>query len=234
MARKFLDIHVEGFKNEDELKRIAEERIPCYLFIIPGRLGTDYYPDNAVEWIGRCLEKKAILGQQGLNHTCRNKHDFSDKAHEMWCPYGRALSLEEQREIMGNGREILKRFFGKTPLLFVPPNHLYDRTTLEAADETGYYFFGERALINVHPYPFGRNLIVEPEVKIGKDGKLVYVHYGDIDNNREAYEKVVENARRGADIIIHRNPPVNRKLNFQLVRGMKYLWDLKNLPGRIK
>ena len=267
MKRTYLNIHLEGMDdNGEKLKRILDENIPCAISIAPetlrkGGIYSEQYPylPGFVDLIGEVVNKPGnILGQQGNIHKCKHKHTIVDPYHENSCLYNKSLSIDEQREIMQKGNETLLQLLGKKAEMYLAPNHQGDFTTLDAACEERYPLFSIRGLKVLTPllykgYDFhAQNLLVVPEVKLGQQGNFFYVHYDEIEKNRQAFEKVVKNANSfyciGVDFSMHDKYFRGYKLidthqlntdldiikkNMRATNKRKFLRDIKNLPRRI-
>jgi hypothetical protein len=131
-----------------------------------------------------------IWAQEGYRHCCGvcfNKRENNsgkgyDPYHEHVCLDGHAQSLDEQVEIIGKGKELIKKELGITSIIYCPPNHLYNKDTLEAAKQNGFelfltrngfdYFFPNKIEL---PCYVENGLLVFPETKVGKSPiKMVY------------------------------------------------------------
>lgn len=241
-----MDIHLEGiektsFENGDVLhllEEISDRKISVALSLPPWM--EDYWKENNAEVIKQVRKIVRIpgnvLGQQGNTHKCRKGHVCVDEWHENRCPYGGSPRKEEQRELMETGRQRLIDLIGVSPQLYVPPNHLFNHNTLEAASEMGYKFFAVKAVIPLQPYRFG-NLIVIPERDLTKgqlNGAAAYIHYDEIDANKDHYREAV---RRASPLDKVRPEFVNPDkifLNNSLVLGWKVMRDVIKLPKRLK
>ena len=264
MDKKYLDIHLERMDDKGEkLKRILDENMPVAISVCPETLRKNgiyskQYPylPRFVDLIGEVVSRRGnILGQQGNMHKCRHKHRFVDPWHENYCLYSRPMNGEEQRELMEEGKETLKKLLGKSPEMYVPPNHLWDFTTLSVANCMRYPFFAIRGVKTNEPLLYkndGVNTLVLPEVKINENAHFHYIHYDEIEKNQEAFEEVVKNARSfnsiGIDFSLREkyfgksykiNPkPLARDLETIRKNGTatiikKLLRDVRNLPGRV-
>ena len=152
---------------------------------------------EALELIKEIVKRpNSILGQQGYTHKCKYNHTFADPWHEFYCLWGKRISKEEQREWMKRGRDELEKLIGVTPELCSPPNHYFDRTTLDVAESLGYKYFSNQAVIPLKPHKFGKMLIV-PEGNLVrkeiKDRDVVYVHTDQIYAHEEDFNNIIEN-----------------------------------------
>lgn len=264
MTKKFLDIHLEGMDdNGEKLKRILDENIPIAISVCPetlreGGIYSKQYPylPKFIDLIGKIVSRRGdILGQQGNIHKCKYKHRFADPWHENYCLYNKPLSADEQRDLMEKGRETLVKLLGKSPEMYVPPNHLFDFITLKIANEMRYPFFIIKGVKTDEPLLYENddiNTLVLPERKISEKGYFHYIHYDEIKKNPEDFEKVVRNARSfhniGIDFSMHEKyfgefyDPNLKQLNkdLKIIRKnstatiiRKLLRDIKNLPTKI-
>ena len=269
MNKKYLNIHLEGMDdNGQKLQRLLSEDIPCAISIAPetlrkgGMYATQYpYLPGFVDLIGELVNKSGnILGQQGNMHKCGHRHLITDSYHENRCPYHKSLSVDEQREIMQKGRETLIKLLGKKPEMYVPPNHLFDLNTLDAACLEDYDFFTMRGIKTLNPllhkmdvfHP--KNLLIVPEVKLKQKGHFFYIHYDNIEKNKQEFEEVVKNASSFHNIgigfsmkkyfvLTNLGPQIDRILlamdqeiiekNIEATDNRKILRDIKNLPKRL-
>jgi len=234
---KFIDIHFEGFDRKDELVRIVQHKIPCAISIAPYSLregGKEYgwYSVEIIDLIRQALQNKVILGQQGDIHKCRFNHVFVDPWHENSCLYHEDLMGEEQAELMKRGRETLERVFGKSPEIYIPPNHLYNFMTRLIAEEMGFKFFAERGISQRKPYQRGK-IIVIPEVKIGENGEIVYIHYDEIAGKKQGYEKAMREATSFSEIKPEKVSMWEEDRNYEQVLRRKKLRDVVLFPRNL-
>ncbi len=269
MKNQYLNIHLEGMDdNGEKLRRIHDENIPCAISIAPETLRekgiySKQYPylPAFVDFIRKIVNKPGnILGQQGNMHKCKHRHRITDSWHENSCPYHKSLSVEEQRKIMRDGNETLFRLLGKRAEMYVPPNHLFNQNTLDAACEEKYPFLIMRGLTIIDPLLYQRtiyddnDILVVPETKFRNLGSFKYVHYDGIKNNELEFEEAVGNAgsfkdiRKNFDIQKHyidtkfgpKPDPITLEKHFLIIEHnrkatnkRKILRDIKNLPRRI-
>lgn len=186
MAAKNLDIHLEDMDDDGEkLELILDRNIPCALSIVPDFLRQGKYDDRTLSLIEDIVRRKgSLLGQQGNTHLCGvYHHESSDSNHENYCMYGPELNQTEQGELMQEGKETILRYLDISPELYVPPNHLFDETTLQVAEFLGYEYFAERGIVDPRCYARGRMKIM-PEFKLGSPGSwygnVLYTHYDKI------------------------------------------------------
>jgi hypothetical protein len=239
MELKFLDIHFEavneGKGRLEELQKIVEQGIPCAISIAPYTLEQQWYDETTIDLLNKAFKQGAILGQQGYGHKCRYEHRFSDPWHENYCPYHGEFSRQSQVKTFKQGRETLLKHFEKQPELYVPPNHLYGQETLAIASNLGYKFFVERGLSQKKPYKYKYgDMIILPEVKLGKKGIIFYVHYDKIKEKQEDYDEVSSAA---CDFSWIKPQEVSRRAiskNQRKVRKRKILRDVVKLPIKIK
>ncbi len=227
-----LNIHFEKWNNLEWLQRIAELSIPVTFSFAPYTLTQGWYTDEILDFVGYILhEKNGRLGQQGLNHKCKHKHKFIDPWHENDCLYHPELSKVEQKQIMLKGKMILEQLFWKNVTVYVPPNHMFGKNTLEAAAEIGYEFFTDNAFVPIQPYIYG-DMIVVPESKPNfAYHDRVYVHYDEMDVFADDLNYFI---KKGIEDMSSVKPRKVDNLVIRTNRQMKYAYkvlrDLKNLP----
>jgi hypothetical protein len=96
------------------------------------------------------------LGQHGLRHemTVRGKLEFYE--------FGPERSLEQQSRDIAEGRGLLRRRLGETPVpVFTPPRHRYDRNTLKALAQQDFSIFSASSYLKPQhrlAYGLGRAL----------------------------------------------------------------------------
>jgi len=200
-----LDIHVENlnpkdFFNGDKTKIISdilEDNIPVALSFSPWQepIWKDQNPVLFELFKEAVNRENSVLGQQGLNHKCKYGHTLADPWHENYCLWNEKLNYDQQIDFMTKGKNRLEEIFEKEVELYVPPNHQFDKTTLEVAADMGYKLFADKAMISLKSYKFGNMLIVpERDLEDGKfDCDAVYIHYDEIDIVRDNYDEVVGN-----------------------------------------
>jgi len=241
--KKHLNIHLEGMDdNGEKLKEILDQDMPVAISIAPetfrkeGIYKNQYpYLLRYTDLIGEIVSRNgSVLGQQGNLHKCKYPHRFADPWHENFCLYGKDLTGDEQRELMGKGKETLLKLFGKSPELYVPPNHMFDLTTIKVAGDMDYDFFAERGIVLNEPYKMG-GMIILPETKFSELGDIKYVHYDEIEKNRNYFEAIMKKSGFSSlDSIETRE--VSPELctdNLIKIRRRKFLRDFIKFPKRI-
>ncbi len=203
-----LDIHIESCDDEGErLMRLAEIGKPFSISPVPilflpkhDVFKTGIYPSdlayskeivNVLKKLAR--DKNVTFGQQGFSHYCTEcfkEKEKKDSWHENMCLYG-VKSLGEQIEFMFEGKRLIEDVLGVSPVLYVPPNHQYDKNSIIAAQKLGFDFFATRRLMELSPYKKG-SLIVLPESRLGQTGEIIYTHYDETANEFERYLEVVK------------------------------------------
>jgi len=250
----FLDIHFEGMDdNGAKLREILDRDIPCALSIAPYTFRKGWYDDDVLGLAYDAVRREgSVLGQQGNMHKCKHKHRFVDPWHENHCLYGWSLSKDEQRELIEKGRETLKKRLGVNPEMYVPPNHQFNMATLDVAIQMKYKVFAIRGLKTSEPLTYANvhgPIVVLPEVKLSNDGTTHYVHYDEIENQREQYEKALESVIPFSGIRVNfpengspnRNSIIRRMLdddlrdikrNLGATNRRKFLRDVWRFPAR--
>lgn len=203
----FLDIHLESCDDKGErLMRMAELRKPFSVSVVPVlflpkhevfKAGI-YTPDlayskeiiNILKKLAR--SKNVFFGQQGFSHYCPECLKNEKRPHhENMCLYGKTKSVNEQIEFMSKGKEVIEKVLRVSPILYVPPNHQYDKNSIIAAQKLGFNFFAVRRLIEIFPYR-KKNLVILPEARLREKGELVYAHYDETTNEFERYLEIVK------------------------------------------
>jgi len=241
-----LDIHLEGIKPESfrdrKVTHIFEDILANNTPVI-----VSLPPCLEQTWLSQCPQiieltkevvkrKGSALGQQGLNHKCKNFHRFADPWHENSCIWYHSPAAQEQEEFMKKGREQLEKLTGQIPSVYVPPNHYFNQDTLEVAEQMGFKFFMDRALISLQPYSH-KNMIVVPEADLTRKTPEVsahYIHYDEIDSYLTNYVQTLVNAEPVTNI--KSSPPQKnkQKLNRFLVTSAKIARDFLKAPKHFK
>lgn len=235
-----LNIYLQGldeknFKDGDitqYLREISEKKIPVCLSFVPAReeYSTNPLFDYKIRTLTRnILDNGGILGQQGFLSKCPNEHKYRDPWHENWCWKG-AISAEAQREFMEKGRKKLKELTGFFPDLYSPPNHYFDETTLKVAEEMGYRFFADKAMIDIQPYTYGKMLVVphgELEPTRVRATAAIYTHLDRILESEDSYKKVLAEAVPFSDLRSEESSAFAKKTNEFLKYGYKRARDVK-------
>jgi hypothetical protein len=242
-----INIHIEGlnqnrFENGDNssiLQSLLDNKTPVALSFSPWQ--EFIWKNENPEFFNiakKVLEINGnVLGQQGLNHKCKNKHMYADQWHENRCLWRPRLSYREQKEFMLEGRARLSNVFNKMPELYVPPNHYFDNTTLEVASDMGYRFFSEISAIPLKPFRV-ENMLVVPEgnLKMGNvlGRKAIYIHYDEIESCRVLFDSISNSSIPLNSISPERYSSSRWLLNEFLKYSRKYLRDTNRVLKRQK
>jgi len=242
-----LDIHIESCDDEGErLMRIAElgksfSISPVPVLFLPKHdvFKTGIYPPdlayskeivNTLKKLAR--NKNVFFGQQGFYHYCTEcfkEKEKKDSWHENMCLYG-MKSLGEQIEFMFEGKRVIEEVLGVSPILYVPPNHQYDKNSIIAAQKLGFDFFAVRRLIELSPYKKG-SLIVLPESRLGETGEIVYAHYDETANDFEKYLEVVKQSNSLYAITPTKQSELDIQENYKQMLFVKKRRDAKKIPA---
>ncbi len=249
---RFLDIHLEYCDdNGRRLEKIAEFGKPFGISVVPvlllpehesfknGIYPSDYYyPDRIVD-ILRELAKEdfVVFGQQGFAHYCTEclKTEFKDGGkrefkrdlwHENSCFYKKEKSVEEQIEFMKKGKEVIEDKLKVSPLIYCPPNHMFDNNTKTAAEELGYEFFAVKGILSLAPYREGK-LKILPERKVWQNGDVFYTHYDQMNEEFCKYLRIIESSTLILDDFFS-DKTSKAWLNEKLISVYKTLRDVKN------
>lgn len=250
----FLDIHLEYCDDKGErLRKIAETGKPFNLSPVPGLLlpehevfkngvyPSDYYYSNEIVDVLKSLVKhnpNVTFGQQGFLHYCTNCYEkfmknggrkgkgWPDPWHENKCLYGRTKSINEQIEFMSKGRKVIEDVLGVSPIIYIAPNHQYDKNTKKAVEELKYKYFGDRAILNILPYKEGNLIILPEKEELKKNAEIFYTHYDRMKENFLDYLELLNRSTSLGDITLSEKPKFKTALNYQLLTKRKQLRDI--------
>ncbi len=236
----FLDIHLESidrksFSGGNVLRRLMDlyhHEVPVVLSLPPWM--EDYWKKEnpAVIEVVKTLVKRpgSFLGQQGNMHKCKYDHTVADPWHENSCFYNAPLSKEEQGRLMWEGKERLEKLIGEKPALYVAPNHQFDETTLDVAENLGYRYFADLKLLPVKPYYHGSMLVVpEAPIKKGMTSFGNYIHYDEIDRHFKNFSNAVIMATPLSMLKGESSPDILWTPNRALKNSYKLARDAKRL-----
>lgn len=152
--------------------------------------------ENADFWlyVKQLQESGWVVALHGYQHVYTKKkggmfplNDFSEFA---------GVSYEKQRDMLEKGREIMEAH-GVVTDIFMAPAHSYDRNTLEALKQTGFYRitdgFGKRPYrwLGMDFYPISFRL--ENSLKKDKGFTTMVVHTNTInEKDMEKYRRILE------------------------------------------
>jgi hypothetical protein len=145
-ARIFIrDDDVDGLTPEFQrfFQLFYDRQIPVSYQIIPERLTQD-----CADFLLAARAKRpdlVELGQHGLRHqmTVRGKVEFYE--------FGPERSFEQQSQDIAEGRGLLRKRLGETPVpVFTPPRHRYDRNTLKALAGQDFSIFSASSYLKPH------------------------------------------------------------------------------------
>ncbi|MFH1290561.1 MAG: DUF2334 domain-containing protein [Nanoarchaeota archaeon] len=241
-----IDIHLEGIERRNFLRsdrtrllrEILYRNVPVVLSLPPWM--EDYWnrkDSKVIDLVSEIVSRDGnVLGQQGNTHKCPREHVLVDPWHENYCIWRGGLSEEQQRELMETGRERLEKLIGVKPMLYVPPNHQSDWTTLRVANKMGYWYMVDKAMIPLRPYASG-NLIVVPEGDLRREdmrSAATYIHYDEIDRHRVYYSEAVRAAQPVAEIEAQPVSGLRIAINSALKYSSKAARDIVRMPGRVR
>jgi hypothetical protein len=206
----------------------------------------NYYPEWAKEIFKDNKDNPKVLwAQEGYRHCCDRCYNKGiargkkspDPYHEHICLDGHAQSFEKQIEVISKGKKLIEDELGIEPILYCPPNHLYDKNTLKAADKNEFSYFLTR---NGFGYiPLIRNLIklpalaysgliLFPETKNGKS-PVIMTYYDHICDGKVAnWRGLLENSSSLYDLNISDEANLEFWISEKLTEGYKKLRDIKN------
>lgn len=246
-----LDLHLEKINDNGKLlEKLIGDDVPMIVNIPPILLiaghdffGKQYKPNyfypQRVKDVLKANNDNPILtfGQQGLYHFCQPCLDYNEKNHggievrDPWhenrCLYKfRKISIENQKHIMGEGRDIILEEIGADPKVYGTPNHQGDSNSKIAAEESGFTYFTERGFFTSRPYWQG-NLKILPERKIGNKGEIFYVHYDELEKDPHKLDEIKYQLTTLDRLSVFDQNPISSCINQGLVIGWKYLRDIK-------
>lgn len=137
--------------------------------------------------------------QHGLSHAEHSGNRYLKQE------FGPSRSYKEQRTDIAAGKKLMRKLFGKSAPVFVPPFHLYNTDTLKALVSLGFRaisasrrtkeplprglaFLGTRVTVNEYdlelkPRPLSRSLLKSRTLAALKEGSGpagIYFHHADI------------------------------------------------------
>ncbi len=225
----------------------TETREPIYGRIHPI---DNFYPDWAIRLFSENANNpKIIWVQEGYRHCCERCFDkreahikagggnSPDPHHEHVCLDGHSQSLGEQIEVIGKGRNIIRKL-GINPVGYCPPNHLYNQDTEKAARILRFDYFLTRngfdyflpGLVKFPTY-YDNELIVIPESKpeIGTKSPAIMVYYSDIAEGKVPnWQELFQSSKYLSISKLTSKPKAKVWMNEKLIRGYKKLRDFKN------
>ncbi|MHB2150665.1 DUF2334 domain-containing protein [Calditrichota bacterium LG25] len=104
--------------------------------VIPHRLQEAENNDGQLRAeLAATVQQGHEVAQHGYMHICT----LCGQYHEFYCAtYQQAFTYEQQSAWISTGRQILQDSVGISPLSFVPPSHVADRTTYNALVDQGF------------------------------------------------------------------------------------------------
>jgi len=235
----FLDIHLEKIAQKSfnyNVPRLFEDilrkKIPVSVSLPPWMKAyweSAHQGPEILDLVKEIVHRYgSVLGQQGLNHKCKYNHITADPWHENFCIYNRPIPYNEQKEFMLKGRQILEDLLDITPILYVPPNHHFDETTLKVANSIGYNYFANLNILDIKPHKY-KNLTIIPQTNLEKNiqGNAFYIHYDKINQYQYNYSSILPNATKITDINPKNVPQYQIDLNNVLKYSKKIERDVK-------
>lgn len=205
-----------------------------------------YYPSWFIGALREIRENPNIIwAQEGMFHYCepcfeqfeknggRKKYPAPDPFHEHICVYNKhEQNLEEQVKSMKEGKILISDLTGIVPLVYCPPNHLYNRDTLIAARNLGFKYFNVRNFMNLQAYS-EEGLTILPEAKLGEKhdetSPVVYSYYGNLIDDFEVHSEMLNKSEKGFKI--REKPEFKTAINQTVVYGYKKFRDWKKSFG---
>jgi len=87
------------------------------------------------------LEQGHEISQHGYIHICQLCNLSS---HEMYCTtYNSAFSYNQQLQLVQDGLDLFDEYLDHAPTSFIPPGHIWDGTTIDVLENTGFTTFSD-------------------------------------------------------------------------------------------
>lgn len=114
-----------------------EKGVPVSWAVMPNRfLEPNVNQGEMTRDLRHAIEHGHEVALHGYTHICQQ---CGQSSHEMFCTtYRRPLTREQQLKLITDGLKILNDSLGVRPTTFVPPGHIYDKTTLEVLVDQGF------------------------------------------------------------------------------------------------
>ncbi len=205
-----------------------------------------YYPSWLVGALKEIKENPNIIwAQEGMFHYCepcfeefeknggREKNPAPDPFHEHVCvSRWKGQNLEEQLKLIKEGKTLISDLTGIVPLVYCPPNHLYNRDTLIAARNLDFKCFNVRNFMNLQAYK-EEGLTILPEAKLGgrhdENSPAVYSYYGNLIDDFESHSEMLNSSEKVFKI--RKKPEFKIAVNQAAVLGYKKFRDWKKSFG---
>jgi len=206
-----LNIHLEHCDdNGERLERLLKINKPLIISVVPVLLlpkhesfrngiypSGYYYPKRVVDILKDNADNPNLFfGQQGFTHYCPDclkRKEERDPWHENRCLYDIEKTVKCQKAFMERGKRVIEKVLGSTPVLYVPPNHQFDKHSKIAAEKLGFKFFSVKKILDIKPYK-EKKLIILPEGDLG-EADIVYIHYDEIAKDFDKYLEIIENSK---------------------------------------
>ena len=132
----------------------------------------------------------------------------------------------KQKKLMRKGKKMMEEILGVSPKIYCPPNHLFNKDSLDLARKLGFEYFMVRNLTGLSAYE-DNGLIILPESKIG-GGNIQYTFYDHlVDGDWNKFEEVLKNSSGLSSLKISKESFLRIWLNNELVWETKNMRDLK-------
>ncbi len=230
-----VNIHLETFdKNSFEIVKKLAEKGPIAISLAPIQI--PLIKKCQIKYFKKLFKKKNyVLGQQGLTHICNKCVGYRKKNkikigphHENYCLWFGKISGKKQEKFMRQGREKLKKVFGREPELYVPPNHLFGGNTFSIVKKMGYKWLTDRACFPMKPY-VSQKVIIVPESKPKiKGSNQIYFHGGEKGNlnnllrkNFTSFYDIKVSKKNSESIKKNRKLKILSKIKRDLINGFK-------------
>lgn len=87
------------------------------------------------------MEQGHEISQHGYIHICQLCNLSS---HEMYCTtYNSAFTYNQQLQLVQDGLDLFDEYLNHAPTSFIPPGHIWDATTIDVLENTGFTTFSD-------------------------------------------------------------------------------------------
>ena len=217
----------ENFQNKDKnyyLDSVLANNTPTHIAL------TLYQRDQWADLEGKIGEVASREGSglllEGTLHVCTQRnHKIRDPHHEGICTsfFQESESYQQQLEKLLEGKELLKKIFDIDPIGYVPPQHLWNKDTRRAVEDSGMKYLITNAIFSeMYPYQEG-NVIIVPSgsAKHGRtNNPVIHFYYDRILGAEKMLEEIEPNISPLSEI------PVLEKTIYHRLNST-YLWTVK-------
>jgi peptidoglycan/xylan/chitin deacetylase (PgdA/CDA1 family) len=142
---------------------VNNNNIICVIDVTPKWHGESNHDPEYINFIKEQLDRGHILALHGVEHRCRilpeaeHKLSWLPSEDEFDCKdyhaiHGEDIPVETQKEWLREGNELLRKLFGQTTNLLMPPAHAFNQNTLQAMREEGFHGISDYGRWDAGPY----------------------------------------------------------------------------------